>query len=382
MIQYRSSYRYGRRDTYKGHVRQHCNIFSSASDNNGINKPPLHPEHQHQQATTSSVPINSVDPDSLPATMSSRTILAIAMLASNVIAVPFGLAELASISSTEPRNVTRRSGGGPDHCGPTSGDQLYAADIYYYTDKDCSDAVGSNCAYAARDKIDGGPGKYECEGPTLPAHTPYWAKLVDTDFPNIQVVYTQDQTCPPSGPGAVFAVLDNNANCVQMNKGGPSPGVSIFPHGGSGLARKVEKRDTECSGFRIDSQQSSESRSIQISDIVDCTNGSEAGCTISIGEEHTESLSTSFSFTSGVTVAAIFEVSTTFGVEYTSSSTTSIQTGLSIPAGQKGYLSAYNTATLFRGHFTGCNSGDSEQAGVSLVLKEGGMTYSIILTGA
>lgn len=142
------------------------------------------------------------------------------------------------------------------------------------------------------------------------------------------------------------------------------------------------KRNPKCSGFSIDSQQQSESQSVKISQIVDCTNGNDQGCSITTGEEHSESVATSYSFSAGGGVEGVFSVEATFGQEFTSTETTSIQTGFSIDAGQKGYLSAYCSATLFKGHFTGCDSGASEQAGESLVLKKDGMEYEVIYTGS
>lgn len=83
-----------------------------------------------------------------------------------------------------------------------------------------------------------------------------------------------------------------------------------------------------------------------------------------------------------LTLFVQFEVSTTFGQDFTESTSTSVTEGYSVAQGQKGYLSAYNTATLFKGTFTGCDSGNSEQEGEALVLKKGGLAYSVIYTGA
>lgn len=218
----------------------------------------------------------------------------------------------------------------------------------------------------------------------------------------------------------MFATLIDNQNCVLFNKGGDAPGVSIYPAGGAAVAKKrsvfeapakravgssgkqtnlisrpypadspmvadpapLRKRDGKCSGFNIESQTPSESQSVQVSNIVDCVNGGDTGCTITEGQEHTESVSTSYSVTAGGGIEGLFEVSATFGMEYTESSTTSLQEGFSIPGGQKGYLSAYSAATLFKGTFTGCDTGDAEQPGQALVIKTNGFTYSTVLTGA
>jgi hypothetical protein len=81
-------------------------------------------------------------------------------------------------------------------------------------------------------------------------------------------------------------------------------------------------------------------------------------------------------------IEGIFSVEATFGQEFTSSSTTSIQEGFSVQAGQKGYLSAYSAAALFKGKFTGCDSGDAEQAGEVLAIKKNGFTYAVVNTGS
>jgi hypothetical protein len=184
-----------------------------------------------------------------------------------------------------------------------------------------------------------------------------------------------------------------------MNLGGFAPGVTIFPHGGSGIARvaatdeeasqaaskrsgSLGKRAAKCSGFSYTDSQPSSSQTVQVSNIVDCTNGGDAGCSITIGSEHTESVSTSYSVSAGGGIEGIFSVEATFGQEYTSSSTTSIQEGFSVQPGQKGYLAAYSAATLFKGKFTGCDSGDAEQPGQALVIKKEGFTYNVVNTGS
>jgi hypothetical protein len=66
---------------------------------------------------------------------------------------------------------------------------------------------------------------------------------------------------------------------------------------------------------------------------------------------------------------------------YTKDSSTSITHDLSVRTGQKIILSAYSAATLFEGQFTGCNSGDAEQAGSVLAIKKEGFTYLVVNTG-
>lgn len=52
--------------------------------------------------------------------------------------------------------------------------------------------------------------------------------------------------------------------------------ISVFPAGGAAVARRdanvtepVKRDNTKCSGFNVKSQQSSESKSVQVSTIVD-----------------------------------------------------------------------------------------------------------------
>jgi hypothetical protein len=149
-----------------------------------------------------------------------------------------------------------------------------------------------------------------------------------------------------------------------MNLAGGTPGTTVFPHGGSGTARAgdlIKQASPKCNGFTIESSVPSSSRSVQVSAIIDCTNGEpSAGCSISVEQQHTESVTTSFSASVGGGNEGIFSIEATFGMEYTSESSTSITYDLSVQVGQKGYLSAYSAVTLFKGKFTGCDSGDAE----------------------
>jgi hypothetical protein len=175
-----------------------------------------------------------------------------------------------------------------------------------------------------------------------------------------------------------------------MNLAGDAPGISVFPKGGSGIARLADtsssnltkRADPKCDGFTIESQEPSSSQTVQVSNIVDCVNGADSGCEITVGQEHTESVSTSYSVTAGGGIEGLFSVEATFGQEYTESSTTSIQEGFSVQQGQKGYLSAYSAATLFHGRFTGCDAGDAEQPGEVLAIKANGFTYAVVNTGS
>jgi hypothetical protein len=350
--------------------------------------------------------------------MPSRAALTTALLASTAYAVP-------AFPGVMVKTVFGRDHG-PDACGDQTEDgQLYIADLGFFSDKDCNDKTGNVCVYTYSDTVDGGSGYWGCNPGLLPDTTPFYARIEDSAYDNMQLVFTHDQSCPPNGPGAVFATMVDNKNCVQFNQGGDGPGITVYPNGGSGLSLvgpnpgkhhnhtgeakttpkktseknkkiqiaggnekksvksgKVAKRDNpKCDGFEIESSSPSSSPSVQVSSIVDCTNGGTPGCSITVGEQHTESVSTSFSVTGGGGIEGLFEISATFGTEYTESTTTSIQEGLSVQQGQKGYLAAYNAATLFKGKFTGCDSGDEEQEGTALVLKENGFTYSIVNTG-
>lgn len=300
----------------------------------------------------------------------------------------FNLALLATAAIAAPSHqklvFKRALGPRQDQCAPNDdAGNPYVARIGYYSEHDCNDKVSTFCLYTYQGTIDTGSGSYSCAIAGLPDTTPFYAKVEDSPFDDMQVVFTRDQTCPPNGPGAVFATLIDNASCVLFNLGGDAPGTSVYPHGGAPIARKQVKRDgAKCSGFTIESQTPSESQTVQVSNIVDCVNGAESGCEIQISQEHTESVSTSMSVTAGGGIEGIFSIETTLGVEYTQSDTTAVQEGFSIPAGQKGYLAAYSGATLFKGKFTGCDSGDAEQPGQVLAIKKNAFHYSTVLTGA
>jgi hypothetical protein len=315
--------------------------------------------------------------------MHSNVILAASLLATAALAKPL----IVRRDGTCPPTISDPSGG-PDQC--------FAAEVVYYSDKDCTEEIAPepHCAYVGCDAPTAS-GSFFCEYAGPPDNTPYWAKLVDQNpnHPETQVVFTQDQSCPPSGPGAVFATLIKNGACVQMNKGGDVVGMSIFPNGGSGLLKRNAtlspslKRDgVSCSGFNIESSQPSESPSQQVSDVIDCTNGSDNNaCTISTTKQHTTSVTTSYSLSAGGMVGLLGEEFTfegTFGMDYTMEETTSTQDTFTVEYGQKGYLSVYSAATLFKGTFTGCDSGNAEQPGQVLAIKKNGLTYAVINTAA
>lgn len=304
--------------------------------------------------------------------MPSQSILALALAVSTAVAAPSFRGQM--IKSREPNG-----------CGPFSGDQPFIADIGFYSDKDCNDKIDYTCVYTYQSVADDDAGAYGCNPGLLPDTTPFWAKVEESPFDEMQIIFTRDQTCPPNGPGAVFATLIDNSNCVEMNLGGEAPGISVYPKGGSGLSRKnglAKRADPKCDGFEVESSTPSSSESVQVSVIVDCVNGSEQGCEISVEKQHSESVTTSYSLSAGGGIEGIFSVEATFGQEFTSESSTSVTTGFSVQQGQKGYLSAYSAATLFKGKFTGCDSGDSEQAGEVLAIKKEGFTYAVVNTGA
>ncbi|RAR16551.1 dna excision repair protein [Stemphylium lycopersici] len=314
----------------------------------------------------------------------------------------FGLISLASAAPGIPGRMIRRQNG-PDGCANDLDGQPYIADVGFYSDSDCTEKFDHVCIFTYEGTANGNPGDYGCNPGLLPDTTPFWGKVEDSPYDEMQIVFTRDQTCPPNGPGAVFATLIDNPSCVQFNLGGDAPGISIFPNGGSGIARianvtggppeaaavaaippsppTLRKRDSKCDGFDIESSVPSTSQTVQVSNIVDCINGAESGCTITVGSEHTESVSTSYSLSAGGGIEGIFSVEATFGMEYTESSTTSLQEGFSVQQGQKGYLAAYSAATLFRGTYTGCDEGDAEQPGEALVIKKEGFTYNVVNTG-
>lgn len=325
--------------------------------------------------------------------MASRLIFVLGVLVSAALAAPS-------------RNLVFKKALGPrqDQCD-YDGDQTFVARIGFYTEHDCNERFDGVCIFTSQEVIDNGEGAYGCNPGLLPDTTPFYSKLEESDFDPVQVFFTGDQSCPPNGPGAVFASLINSDSCVLMNSGGDGPGISVYPNGGSDLARLSATRDirvksdglvigealsgflrrqdgTACDGFSVESEEPSYSESVQVSSVVDCTNGADAGCEITVGEEQSQSVSTSMELSAGGGIEGIFEISATFGIEYTETSTTSIQQGFSIPQGEKGYLSAYSAATLFSGTFTGCDSGDEVQEGRVLAIKDNAFTYSIIYTGS
>jgi hypothetical protein len=308
----------------------------------------------------------------LTATMPSQSILCLAMMATAALASPMTF------------KIVPRDTDCPATNGPEGGDQKNVATIDFFPDKDCIEAsIHRTCLYTQ--VFDGDEGVYSCSEADLPegVATPFYGKLVDSPKPNVQLLYTRDQSCPPNGAGAVFVSMVNKPTCVEFNQGGETPGLAVYPNGGSGIARFMEKRDgPKCKGFTVESESLSYSPTVQVSNIIDCINGGDSGCPISVEQSHTESVTTSFSATAGGGIEGIFSVSATFGTEYTEEDTTTIQEGVTVPKGVKAYLSAYSSATLFTGKFTECDSGDAEQAGQVLAIKKGTFTYALVNTNS
>ncbi|KAI1323677.1 hypothetical protein F5Y16DRAFT_332946 [Xylariaceae sp. FL0255] len=289
---------------------------------------------------------------------------------------------------------------GPDRCPKTTTTQgytePYVADIGFYSDKDCIKEISYDCVYVREKWIKDGKGSYQCNNSKLPKHTPFYAKVRGTAYPDIQMLFTEDQSCPPSGAGAVFASLVDNSACVELNLGGNAPGISVYPHGGAPLSRRNdgslvvdnsnsllenEKRASDkCKGFKHTSSKPSESKPVKVSAEVDCTNAGSGDCTITKSKQHTKSVTTSYSVDSGITIDEVFDIGATFGQDYTSGVTTTLQYGFSVDKGQKGYLTAYSDGTLFKGEFTDCDSGKNH-AGEVLAVKKNSLHYLVVDSG-
>ena len=191
------------------------------------------------------------------------------------------------------------------------------------------------------------------------------------------------QSCPPGGASAVVATFPaGSAECVSIQDVSGNEGAATYRIGGAPFARRdaspLEKRDDTCSGFNIDSSANTYSATVQVFDIVNCRD-SAAPCAITQSEQHTTSITSSYSLEAGGDVFGI-TASSTFGMDYTDSETTAIQENASVAPNQEGYLSAYSQATIFRGTFTGCSGGD--QPGNALVLKPGTTTYQLVVTNS
>ncbi len=313
------------------------------------------------------------------------------------------LATTASASPTPPSSVAAmahsngRSGSPPvnilaaeGQCQCTScGSQSPALEIGYYSDPNCQDFINT-VTYFAYDGA--GSGCASCTPSnfnTLGSPANVYGKVAKCYGDcTAQVAITRDQLCPPGGASAVIGTFDAGSEvCVGLHGLNGGEGAAVYRIGGAPFARRdlddadeliLDKRDESCSGFNIEKRQNAYSATVQVSDIVNCED-SASPCTISTGIQHTKSLSSSYSFSAGGDVFGI-TASTTFGTDYTESTTTTIQDTFSVPANQEGYLSAYSLATLFTGTYTGCKGGD--KPGTALALKKNSVVYQLVVTNA
>ncbi|UZJ53643.1 hypothetical protein CBS101457_002963 [Exobasidium rhododendri] len=266
---------------------------------------------------------------------------------------------------------------GQCQCSPCT-TQSVAAVIGYYSDENCQNILGS-VAYLAYDNSPSGCAS--CEPAQIPGGPSVFARFKSGNA-DAQTDITRDQTCPPGSPAAVIATINaGSADCVQLQGLTGEEGAATYPVGGGVLPRRsmeLEKRSSiTCSGFTITSQESSYSPSVATSVIVNCQD-SAAPCAITDSDQHTSSVTSSYTVSAGVDVFGI-TASVTFGQDYTDSEATTIQESVSIPVNQEGYLSSYSEATLYSGTFTGCSSG-GDQAGEALALKAKTVTYALVLT--
>ncbi|KAK0542994.1 hypothetical protein OC846_006088 [Tilletia horrida] len=218
--------------------------------------------------------------------------------------------------------------------------------IGYYSDANCQTLM-TEVSYKAYG--DSPSGCATCNVAYLPASASFFGKVISGNS-GVQADLTRDQTCPPGGPNAVIATFDTGSpTCVQLQGITGEEGMSVYGAGGATLAKKrAEKRDTQsCSGFTVSSQQDTYTASQQVSDTVNCQN-SAAPCTISEAQQHTTTITSSYSATAGFDIEGI-SASVTFGQEYSDSDSTTLQDTFSVPVNQEGFLTTYSAATLFQG---------------------------------
>ncbi|KAK0544210.1 hypothetical protein OC846_006151 [Tilletia horrida] len=247
--------------------------------------------------------------------------------------------------------------------------------IGYYSDANCQNELKTVVYNAYGDSPSGCA---SCDPGLLPTGPSFFGK-VKSGNDGVQADLTRDQVCPPGGPDAVIATFDvGSPTCIQLQGITGEEGMAVYGAGGAILAKKrAEKRDTQsCSGFTVTSQQNTYTASQQVSDTVNCQN-SAAPCTISRAQQHTTSITSSYSATAGFDIEGI-SASVTFGQDYTDSESTTLQDTFSVPVNQEGFLTTYSAATLFQGTFTGCPDGDVP--GEALVPKANGVTYQVTLT--
>ncbi|UZJ53641.1 hypothetical protein CBS101457_002961 [Exobasidium rhododendri] len=276
----------------------------------------------------------------------------------------------------------------PDgRCGCSTCDPsklLVAMTVGYYSDITCQSHL-KTVQYAAFS--DSPPGCASCSAAKLPSLPTVYAKIL-SDNGKVQTVFSCDQVCPPGKINSPLATLDaGNGACVQLMALKGNEGVAVYNAGGSpdprlslkvakSLSARSEKEKITCKGFKIDSQVNTYTAGIVVSPTVNCQN-SATPCIISKSDQHTTSVTTSYSVTAGDDVFGI-KAEATFGQDYTDSEATTIQESVSVPINQEGYLAVYSAATFFTGTYIGCKGGD--QAGTALVPKKNGVIYQLVLT--
>ncbi|UZJ53642.1 hypothetical protein CBS101457_002962 [Exobasidium rhododendri] len=262
--------------------------------------------------------------------------------------------------------------------------------VGYYSDANCQSLL-KTVPYNA---FDNSPkGCASCGPASLPTGPTMYAKVISGKS-GVQLDITNNQSCPPGGAADVVATLNAGSDsCVQLEKISGGEGAASYGGGGAVLPRRsmemerkggavlprrsLERRNINCKGFKVDSQQDSSSASVRISPTIDCQN-SAAPCTISKSDQHTTSVTSSYSFTAGGEVFGI-KAEATFGQAYTDSQSSAVIETFSVPVNQVGYLTTYALGTLFTGTYTDCSSG-GDQAGTALALKKDSVQYRLVLT--
>jgi hypothetical protein len=110
-------------------------------------------------------------------------------------------------------------------------DGIHAATVSYYGDRDRTKEIQSHCLYVTQNSIDNGYGAFSCANAALPIEKPFYGKIVASEFPDLQLHYKLDQSCPTGG-GAAFAVLSQNDACFLFNQDGDGTGLLTYPNGG------------------------------------------------------------------------------------------------------------------------------------------------------
>ena len=243
-----------------------------------------------------------------------------------------------------------------------------------------------------------------------------------------EFLISSDASCPPSGFSQVETRMIKSSGCIPVDISG-GEGITCFPAGGSGLARRgmaplgkrgneapmrqlfvnkitgevwehsrkypngteiVNKRETprdisaplikreNCDGFRREGQPTATmSPSARMGATVSCPASANEDCEVTYTEGSATTITSTWSISSG-TSGFGFDFSASFGGEY--SEEVSLDTGytLKIPPGTSGFLSASAPAQLWNGVFTGCENGD--EPGQVLAIN-GSPVYSVVFTG-